>query len=174
MINTCYGPVHQNVIMLAKKIRLLICDVDGVLSNGFIIMGNHGEKLKTFHVRDGFGIISLKKINIEVAFITADSTQLLQERANNLGITHVYQGQSNKLLIFYKLLKQLSLREDQVAYIGDDVIDLPVMSKVGLSVSVKDAHPLLISKSHYITRIAGGYGAVRELCDIIIFSQNNL
>ncbi|WP_274851045.1 3-deoxy-manno-octulosonate-8-phosphatase KdsC [Serratia marcescens] len=174
MVETCYGPVEQEVMARAGNIRLLICDVDGVLSDGLIFMGNNGEELKAFNVRDGYGIRCLKTSDIEVAIITGRSAKLLEDRAQKLGITHLYQGQSDKLLAFRELLDKLSLTADQVAYIGDDLIDWPVMAQVGLAVAVADAHPLLTPRAHYVTRIAGGRGAVRELCDIILLAQNKL
>ncbi|HGM6861664.1 3-deoxy-manno-octulosonate-8-phosphatase KdsC [Serratia rubidaea] len=174
MVETCYGPVTQDVMARAGNIRLLICDVDGVLSDGLIYMGNNGEELKAFNVRDGYGIRCLKTSDIEVGIITGRSAKLLEDRAKTLGISYLYQGQSDKLLAFRELLDTLSLSADQVAYIGDDLIDWPVMAQVGLAVAVADAHPLLTPRAHYVTRIAGGRGAVRELCDIILLAQNKL
>lgn len=174
LVHTCYGAVKQDVITRGSNIRLLICDVDGVLSSGLIFMGNHGEELKAFNVRDGYGIRCLKNSEVEVAIITGRSAKLLEDWASILGINYLYQKQSDKLVAFYDLLKKLSLSEEQVAYIGDDLIDWPVMACVGLAVAVADAHPLLISKAHYVTHIRGGNGAVRELCDIILLSQNKL
>lgn len=174
MINTCYGSVSKDVFQRAENIRLLICDVDGVMSDGLIYMGNHGEELKAFNVRDGYGIRCLITSDIEVAIITGRNAKLVENRAKTLGITHLYQGQSNKLIAFEKILSDLSLSPNQVAYIGDDLIDWPVMEKVGLSVAVADAHPLLLPKAHYVTRIAGGRGAVRELCDLILQAQGKL
>jgi len=173
-VATCYGPVSQEVIDRARQIRLLICDVDGVMSDGLIYMGNAGEELKAFNVRDGYGIRCLLTSDIEVAIITGRNAKLLENRAQTLGITHLYQGQSDKLIAFKELLTTLSLTADQVAYIGDDLIDWPVMAQVGLSVAVADAHPMLLPAAHYVTRIAGGRGAVRELCDLILLAQDKL
>ncbi len=156
----------------AGHIRLLICDVDGVMSDGLIYMGNSGEELKTFNVRDGYGIRCLLTSDIEVAIITGRTARLLEDRCKTLGIRHLYQGQSDKLLAYRELLDTLSLSDEQVAYIGDDLIDWPVMAKVGLSVAVADAHPLLLARARYVTRIAAGRGAVRELCDLILMAQN--
>ncbi|EHD23455.1 MULTISPECIES: 3-deoxy-manno-octulosonate-8-phosphatase KdsC [Brenneria] len=172
--DTCYGPVDRQVLDKARDVRLLICDVDGVLSDGLIYMGNQGEELKTFNVRDGYGIRCLLTSGIEVAIITGRTANMLVDRCKTLGIAHLYQGQSDKILAFNDLLDKLSLTADQVAYIGDDLIDWPVMAQVGLSVAVADAHPLLLPRADYVTRIAGGRGAVRELCDLILFSQNKL
>ncbi len=173
-ITTCYGPVHKHIISRAGNIQLLICDVDGVLSDGLIYMGNNGEELKTFHVRDGYGIRCLKNAGIEVALITGRNAKLLEERARILEITYLYQGQSDKLPAYEELLAALALTHDKVAYIGDDLIDLPVMKKVGLSVAVADSHPLLLPNVHYVTKMTGGHGAVRELCDLILLAQGKL
>ncbi len=173
-IDTCYGPIAQTVLEKAAKIRLLICDVDGVMSDGLIYQGNSGEELKAFNVRDGYGIRCLLTSGIEVAIITGRKAKLLEDRANTLGITHLYQGQSDKLLAYHELLAKLALRPGDVAYIGDDLIDWPVMAEVGLSAAVADAHPLLLPKADYVTQIAGGRGAVRELCDLILLAQNKL
>ncbi|MBG6030036.1 3-deoxy-manno-octulosonate-8-phosphatase KdsC [Proteus hauseri] len=174
MIETCYGAVSEQIIKKAEKIQLLICDVDGVMSDGLIYMGNNGEELKAFNVRDGYGIRCLLTSGIEVAIITGRQSKLLEDRAKTLGITYLYQGQHNKLLAYQQLLDTLNLKPEQTAYIGDDLIDLPVMEKVGLSVAVADAHPLLTPRAHYVTRIAGGRGAVRELCDLILLAQGQL
>ncbi|APC13397.1 3-deoxy-D-manno-octulosonate 8-phosphate phosphatase KdsC [Providencia rettgeri] len=173
-IETCYGPVASAILTKAAKVKLLICDVDGVMSDGLIYMGNNGEELKAFNVRDGYGIRCLLTSNIEVAIITGRKAKLLEDRAQTLGITYLYQGQSDKLLAYQQLLDTLQLSDEQIAYIGDDLIDWPVMAKVGLSVAVADAHPLLLPKADYITRLGGGKGAVRELCDLILLSQGKL
>lgn len=172
--DTCYGQVSQTVLQKASKIKLLICDVDGVMSDGLIYMGNNGEEYKAFNVRDGYGIRCLLTSNIDVAIITGRKAKLLEDRAKTLGITYLYQGQSDKLLAYHELLDTLKLTKEETAYIGDDLIDWPVMAKVGLSVAVADAHPLLLPKADYVTRIGGGKGAVRELCDLILLSQNKL
>jgi len=172
VVDTCYGTVSQDVMTRARQIRLLICDVDGVMSDGVIYMGNSGEELKAFNVRDGYGIRCLLTSSVEVAIITGRSARLLEDRCKTLGIQHLYQGQSDKLLAFGELLDKLSLRPEQVAYIGDDLIDWPVMAKVGLSVAVADAHPVLLPRANYVTRIAGGRGAVREICDLILIAQD--
>ena len=173
-IDTCYGPIAQTVMEKAAKIRLLICDVDGVMSDGLIYQGNSGEELKAFNVRDGYGIRCLLTSGVEVAIITGRKAKLPEDRANTLGITHLYQGQSDKLLAYRELLDKLAVRPGEVAYIGDDLIDWPVMAEVGLSAAVADTHPLLLPKADYVTQIAGGRGAVRELCDLILLAQNKL
>ena len=171
---TCYGPVSAQVMAKAAKIRLLILDVDGVLSDGLIYMGNHGEEFKAFNVRDGYGIRSALTSGIEIAIITGRKAKLVEDRCETLGITHLYQGQSDKLLAYRELLAKLSLTPEQVAYVGDDLIDWPVMAEIGLSVAVADAHPLLLPRVDYVTRINGGRGAVREVCDLLLLAQGKL
>ena len=170
-LSTCYGPVSTQVMAKAEKIRLLILDVDGVLSDGLIYMGNNGEELKAFNVRDGYGIRCALTSNIEVAIITGRKAKLVEDRCDTLGITHLYQGQSDKLLAYRELLTKLALKPEQVAYVGDDLIDWPVMAEIGLSVAVADAHPVLIPRADYVTHIAGGRGAVREVCDLLLLAQ---
>ncbi len=172
MADTCYGPVSKAVLQKAGKINLLICDVDGVMSDGLIYQGNNGEELKAFNVRDGYGIRCLLNSGIEVAIITGRESRLLENRCATLGITYLYQGQSNKLLAFGSLMNKLSLPPEQIAYIGDDLIDWPVMAQVGLSVAVADAHPAVLPRVDYVTHITGGHGAVREICDIILLAQD--
>lgn len=171
-VKTCYGDVNQDVMTRARNIKLLICDVDGVMSDGVIYQGNNGEELKAFNVRDGYGIRCLLTSDVEVAIITGRNAKLLEDRCATLGITHLYQGQTDKLLAFRELLDTLALRPEQVAYIGDDLIDWPVMAESGLSVAVADAHPVLLPRANYVTRIAGGRGAVREICDLILIAQD--
>ncbi|VFP80290.1 3-deoxy-manno-octulosonate-8-phosphatase KdsC [Candidatus Erwinia haradaeae] len=173
-ITTYYGPITESVIQKAKKIKLLICDVDGVMSNGIIYQGNSGEEIKGFHVRDGYGIRCLLTSQIEVAMITGRESQLLKDRCKTLGIIHLYQGHSDKIKPFYSLLEKLQVKPDQVAYIGDDLLDWPVMNKVGLSIAVSNAHPILLPRVDYVTQLDGGHGAVREICDIILISQKKL
>lgn len=171
---TCYGPVSTQVIRQAEQISLLILDVDGVMSDGLIYMGNNGEELKAFNVRDGYGIRCALTSGINVAIITGRKAKLLEDRCETLGITHLYQGQSNKLIAYRELLDKLNLNPENVAYVGDDLIDWPVMEQVGLSVAVADAHPLLIPRADYVTRIHGGRGAVREVCDLLLLAQGKL
>lgn len=171
-VATCYGPITGGVMQRASQIRLLICDVDGVMSDGNIYMGNSGEEFKAFNVRDGYGIRCLLTSSVEVAIITGRRARLLEDRCNTLGIRHLYQGQSDKRDAFDDLLNTLLLTPERVACIGDDLIDWPVMEKAGLSVAVADAHPLLHPRVHYVTQTAGGRGAVREICDLILIAQD--
>jgi 3-deoxy-D-manno-octulosonate 8-phosphate phosphatase (KDO 8-P phosphatase) len=171
---TPYGPVANTILTLASKIKLLICDVDGVLSDGRIYMGNDGEELKTFHTHDGFGMKALMQVGIDVAVITGRSSQIVQRRMQALGVTHIYQGQGDKLPAFNDLLNKLGLTASETAYIGDDVIDLPVMHQALLGIAVANAHPIVLQQADWVTRTRGGEGAVREVCDLILQSQGKL
>ncbi|MDV7105937.1 3-deoxy-manno-octulosonate-8-phosphatase KdsC [Vibrio sp. TH_r3] len=174
LVNTLYGQVEQEIFALAKNIKLLICDVDGVFSDGLIYMGNHGEELKTFHTRDGYGVKSLMKAGIEVAIITGRKSQIVENRMKALGITLIYQGQDNKLQAYNDICSKVNVSAEHSAYIGDDLIDWPVMEKVGLKVCVADGHPLLAKRANYVTHTKGGYGAVREVCDLILEARSEI
>ncbi|GAA3541932.1 3-deoxy-manno-octulosonate-8-phosphatase KdsC [Zobellella aerophila] len=171
---TLYGPVANTVWKRLADVGLLICDVDGVLSDGMIYLGNQGEEYKSFCTKDGFGIKALLNAGIQVAVITGRDSRIVSERMASLGVRHVYQGQGDKWHSYQALLGTLKLMPSQVAYIGDDVVDLPVMRDCSLGVAVKDAHPLVLRDADYITRVAGGFGAVRELCDLILAAQGKL
>lgn len=155
-------------ITQAKKIRLLILDVDGVLTSGGIILDNHGNELKKFHVRDGHGIKLIQRAGIEVAIITGRDSQVVEHRARELGIKHVFQKCFNKLTAFEELKTRLSLTDEEVAYVGDDVVDIPVMRRVGFAVAVADAHESIFPFAHYVTSGEGGECAVREVCEHIL------
>ncbi|PSU47035.1 3-deoxy-manno-octulosonate-8-phosphatase KdsC [Photobacterium frigidiphilum] len=173
-VDTIYGPVCLTNYQKAKNIRLLICDVDGVFSDGRIYMGNDGEELKTFHTRDGYGIKSLMNAGIEIAIITGRQSAIVENRMTALGIKHIYQGQDNKISAYNDIIANLNIDAEHTAYIGDDLIDWPVMEKIGLSVCVADGHPLLAQRADFVTRIQGGCGAVREVCDLILEARGEL
>lgn len=168
-----YQPISAEVSARAAQIKLLICDIDGVFSDGRIYLGNQGEELKAFNTKDGFGIKALQNTGkIEVAVITGRHSKIVENRMTSLGVKHIYQGQENKLHAFAELKQTLNLSDEQVAYIGDDSPDLPVMELVGFAVAVNDAHPLIKNLAHYTTMNRGGFGAVRELTDLLMLSQN--
>ncbi len=146
---------------------MLILDVDGVLTDGRIIIGNDGEEFKFFNVKDGLGIKLLQKLGLVVAAITGKNSHIVQSRLSALGILDIYQGQINKLEAFEDLLGKYKIKPEQVAYMGDDLPDLPLMQKVGVSIIPKDAHDLLKDFSDYQCALKGGKGAVREVCDLI-------
>ncbi|MGR5178224.1 3-deoxy-manno-octulosonate-8-phosphatase KdsC [Vibrio parahaemolyticus] len=171
---TLYGPVATSTVEKAANIQLLICDVDGVFSDGLIYMGNQGEELKTFHTRDGYGIKALMSAGVQVAIITGRRSQIVENRMTALGISLIYQGQDDKVAAYQDICQKLAIPAEQTAYIGDDLIDWPVMEQVGLSVCVADGHPLLAKKATHVTTIPGGRGAVREICDLILESKGEL
>ena len=156
---------------LANKIQLVIFDVDGVLTDGGLYFTEDGTELKRFNSLDGHGIKMLKDNGVEVAVITARDSKAVAYRMKNLGIAHLYQGQADKVVAFSDLLKKLNLSADEVAYVGDDVIDLPVMTKVGFSIAVANAHDTVKQYANLITEKSGGHGAVREVCDFILKAQ---
>ncbi|MDC9726732.1 MAG: 3-deoxy-manno-octulosonate-8-phosphatase KdsC [Candidatus Thioglobus sp.] len=157
----------------AQKIKLIIFDVDGVLTDGGLYFSDEGIELKRFNSLDGLGIKLLKQSGVEPAVISARNTPNVAHRMGNLGIEHFYQGQSNKQIAYQELLDQLSLSPEQVAYVGDDVIDLPVMRNVGLPIAVANAHDLVKDNACIVTEKLGGHGAVREMCDFILKAQDN-
>ncbi|MCS5592344.1 MAG: 3-deoxy-manno-octulosonate-8-phosphatase KdsC [Gammaproteobacteria bacterium] len=156
----------------AKSIKLLILDVDGVLTDGGLYFDDNGGELKRFNALDGHGIKMLMDAGIEVGIISARNSKPVAHRLEGLGIKHHYQGQTNKVVAFEALLKTLCLDSTQVAYVGDDVIDLPVMSKVALPIAVANAHTFVKEHAVLTTKNTGGNGAVREVCDYLLVSQN--
>ncbi|MCT7942075.1 3-deoxy-manno-octulosonate-8-phosphatase KdsC [Shewanella holmiensis] len=166
-----YGPISDDIWQRAKKIKLLICDVDGVFSDGRIYLNNSGEETKAFHTRDGYGVRSALTSGINVAVITGRKSQIVENRMSALGIKDIYQGIDNKFVPYEALIKQYNVAADEVAYIGDDMVDLPVMKVVGLAVCVADGHPFVRMHCHMTTHIKGGHGALRELTDLLLLSQ---
>jgi 3-deoxy-D-manno-octulosonate 8-phosphate phosphatase (KDO 8-P phosphatase) len=159
---------------IARNIKLLILDVDGVLTDGSIILDNSGNEFKAFHVRDGHGIKMLMRAGIYVAFITGRKSEVVEKRARELGITEVYQKSFDKLAVYLSLTEKYSLSDGEVAYVGDDIVDLPVMKRVGLPVTVADADREVRKYSLLVTENGGGRGAVREVTDIILGSKGLL
>lgn len=173
-MNTLYGDIDENILAKANKIKLLVCDVDGVFSDGRIYLGNDGEELKAFHTKDGFGIKALGASGVDVAIITGRNSAIVANRMKALNVAHIIQGQEDKLPALTQLVEQLGVQLEQVAYIGDDVPDLACIEAVGLGICVVDGHPLVLQKADYTTFTQGGFGAVRETCDIIMQSQGSL
>jgi 3-deoxy-D-manno-octulosonate 8-phosphate phosphatase (KDO 8-P phosphatase) len=149
-------------------IRLLVLDVDGVLTDGRLYFGPRGEALKLFHVRDGLGIQQVKKAGIEVAVISGRKSKMVDIRCHELGVEHVFQGAKDKVPVLEKLCARLKIEPAQCACIGDDLPDIPVMRKVALAFAVADAHIEARHTAHVITRLPGGHGAVREVCDYLL------
>lgn len=162
------GYAWRNCLPRAKDIQLLLLDVDGVLTDGSIVYGNSGAELKAFSIKDGFGIRLLRETGVEVGIITARRSEAVERRAQDLKLAHLYQGVGNKIEAFVEILAAQKLAPQQVAYMGDDWLDLPLLSRVGLAVTVADAVAEVKAIAHYVTRQDGGRGAVRELCELII------
>jgi 3-deoxy-D-manno-octulosonate 8-phosphate phosphatase (KDO 8-P phosphatase) len=158
----------------ASQIRLLILDVDGVLTDGGLQFDNHGNEYKIFNSLDGHGIRMLLDSGIEVAVITGRQSNIVNHRMGDLGLKHIYQGCRDKLPALRKLLADTGINAEQVAYVGDDLPDLAIMSRVGLAVAVQNAHSFVKQHSDLITTTSGGSGAVREVTDFILQSQSLL
>jgi 3-deoxy-D-manno-octulosonate 8-phosphate phosphatase (KDO 8-P phosphatase) len=157
---------------VAKNIKLLILDVDGVLTDGGISFDENGVEHKTFDSQDGVGIKLLQLSGIEVAVITARSTKSVAHRLKGLGVKHYYHGITDKSIALKELTKKLSIEMSESAYVGDDVIDLPAMTRVGFPIAVANAHSFVKENALMVTNNSGGSGAVREVCDFLLKSQN--
>lgn len=164
----------QEVLERAKKIRLVIFDVDGVLTDGSLYLADSGEETKAFNSHDGHGMKMLGASGVELAIITGRESRCVSLRAENLGIKHVYQGAENKLQAFEALRAKLGLDAAACAYMGDDVVDLPVMLRCGLAVCVPASPALVKRHAHYVTRLGGGRGAAREVCEMVMLAQDTL
>ncbi len=162
--------MEQAVIEKAKRIKLLILDVDGVLTDGKIYYGNYGDELKAFDVRDGMGLALMSRAGIETAIITAKKAKIIRLRAKDMGVKRVYENHS-KLKIYTKLLRKFRLQKEEVCFIGDDLLDIPVLKDVGLPATVPQAAKEVKAASSYVTQAGAGSGAVRELCEFILKSQ---
>ena len=157
----------------AGKIRLACFDVDGVLTDGRLYYTDDGHEIKAFDVKDGHGLKMLQESGVETAIITSRSSRAVELRARNLAIKHLYQAVSDKRKTWEALLAQLGLTPEQSSYMGDDLVDLPVMRRCGLAITVPDAPALVTESAHYITRAPGGRGAAREACELILMAQGN-
>lgn len=162
----------SDLIERAKKIKCLICDVDGVLSDGLLHIDNHGNELKSFHVQDGMGLKLLMSAGIEVAVITTARNAVIDHRMRQLGIMHYFKGQVDKREAYQALKTRLGLQDNEFAYVGDDLPDLPLIKLVGLGVAVANAVPMVKEYADWQTQKNGGQGGVRELCDLILHAQN--
>lgn len=164
----------NKLIEKAQQIKCLICDMDGVLTDGLLYIDNHFNELKTFHIHDGVGLKLLMTVGIDVAVITGSRNAVVDHRMQQLGIKHYYKDQLNKQDTYEQLKKTLNLEDKQFAYIGDDLPDMPLIQKVGLGVAVANAVPAVKKIAVWQTEHPGGRGAVRELCDLILNAQNKM
>ncbi len=164
----------KDILEKAAQIRLVVFDVDGVLTDGSLFLGDDGQEYKAFHSRDGLGMKMLHRSGVEIGIITARESEVVRHRMASLDIEHVYQGRLEKLPAFEDLVAKLGLAAEQAAYVGDDVVDLPVLRRAGLAIAVADAHPLVKQHAHWQTPHPGGHGAARDVCELIMEAQNTL
>jgi 3-deoxy-D-manno-octulosonate 8-phosphate phosphatase (KDO 8-P phosphatase) len=164
----------HDVASKAAQIQLVIFDVDGVLTDGRLYLGNDGNEYKAFHIRDGHGIKMLLEAGVEVAIISGRRAASVERRMTDLGIRHAYLGVQDKLAAFDSLLVRLGLTAEQVAFVGDDLIDLPVMARVGLAIAVRDADPFVRQHAHWQTPSRGGRGAARDVCELLLEARGQL
>lgn len=157
-----------------KPLRLVAFDVDGILTDGGLYLSDSGEEFKRFNSLDGHGLKMLKASGLELAIITGRTSKCVELRTRNLGISRVYQGVGDKLAAMQSLLADLKLAPEAAAFMGDDVVDLPVMRRVGLALSVPGAPQLVRDHAHYVSQREAGYGAVREVCELIMAAQGTL
>jgi len=167
-----YDLFNKQLIHKVRKIRLLILDVDGVMTDGRIIMDDAGREMKNFNVKDGHGIKMLMRYGIEVILITGRRSSVVEHRAGDLGIGEIHQGIHDKVEILNEILLRRLMDREQVAFIGDDIVDIPILKRVGFSVAVADATEDVKRSVDYITIKNGGNGAVREVCEIILRCQD--
>jgi len=164
----------DSILKLASDIRLIIFDIDGVLTNGTLFLGDDGQEYKAFNSRDGHGMRMLQECGLHAAIITGRKSSVVEHRMRDLGIDIVYQGFRDKRPAFASLLKKTGLQPAQIAYMGDDVVDLPVMTRVGMAIATADAHPFVLQHADYVTSAAGGAGAAREAIETILKAQGLL
>ncbi len=155
----------------ARKVKILVLDVDGVLTDGRIIYGNYGDELKNFDVNDGLGILLVKRSGLKCVILTAKASKIVAKRAKELGIDKVYQGFHYKAVALEKIRKKFKINDEDICFVGDDLIDIPVLKKAGLAVCPPNAMDEVRPFAHFITKKRGGHGAVREVCDLILKAQ---
>ena len=162
----------EDIAKLSKHIKLIVLDVDGVMTDGRIILDNHGNELKAFYVRDGHGIKLAIRAGIIMAIITGRHSGVVEKRAVELGIKDVYQGVKEKLSAYLELLNKYNLKDEEVAFMGDDVVDIPLMRRVGLAAAPSDADELTKEKADFVSIKRGGRGAVRDFIELILKASN--
>lgn len=161
----------EEVLNRAKNIKLIIFDVDGVLTDGSLFYGDDGQEYKAFNSRDGHGMKMLQETGVQIGIITGRTSEVVLHRMKNLQVQHIYQGRLEKLPAFEELIGKLGISAEHVAYVGDDVVDLPIMIRVGLAITVPGAHDLAKQHAHWITSKPAGAGAARDICEMIMKAQ---
>lgn len=159
---------RKKALERAAKIRLLILDVDGVLTDGRIIMDDEGRESKHFDVKDGHGLKILMRCGVDVAIITGRVSRAVEHRARDLGITEVHQQSWDKVAVFEAMLRRRGMTASETAFVGDDIVDIPLLNRVGLAFGVADASPEVLRAVDFVTQRPGGRGAVREVCELLL------
>jgi 3-deoxy-D-manno-octulosonate 8-phosphate phosphatase (KDO 8-P phosphatase) len=163
--------IGPEILERLKRIKALIVDIDGVMTDGRIIYSIYGDELKFFDVQDGFGLSLLNKAGIKTIIVTAKKSRIVKMRARDMKVTRVYQGFMDKLKPYNDILKRYRLKPEEICFIGDDLIDIPVLKRVGFAVAVPNAVEEVKKSAHFVTSKYGGRGAVREICDMILKAQ---
>lgn len=171
-----FDTISDAVLQRARSTQLVIFDIDGVLTDGSLFFDNQGEEYKAFNSKDGHGIRMLLESGLEMALITGRQSELVLHRADNLKVprNRIWQGYRDKRPAFADLLAQTGLKPENIAYVGDDVVDLPVMTQVGFAIAVNDAHYYVKQHAHWVTQTAGGCGAAREVCELLLHAHGKL
>ncbi|MHB1353341.1 MAG: KdsC family phosphatase [Thiobacillus sp.] len=164
----------EDAIARARKVRLIAFDVDGIMTDGTLFLADDGQEYKGFNSLDGHGLKMLQRSGVKLAIITGRTSRVVEHRARNLGIDIVHQGAHDKLVVYQTLCRELGIDPEATAYMGDDVVDLPVMRRAGLAITVPAAPELVKAHSHYTTRRDAGRGAVREACEFLMRAQGTL
>ena len=168
MTTTLYTDLDKGLFEKLAHIKLLVCDVDGVFSDGRIYLGNDGEELKAFHTRDGYGVKALVSNGVNVAVITGRRSAIVENRMKALNVAHIIQGEENKADALCELMQRLNLEPNEVAAVGDDMPDTGMYQHVAVKIAVADAHPYVAKQANWVTVLPGGFGAVREISDTIL------
>lgn len=172
--STLYGDVDAGLFDTLRLVKLAAFDVDGVFSDGLIYMGNQGEELKTFNTLDGYGVKAIMKLGIEVAIITGRSSQIVENRMQALGVRHIIQGQEQKQSALAELQRSLGVQVSETISVGDDMPDVGMFNQSSLGIATSNAHPYVKLQAGYTTRCKGGFGAVREVCDLLLQAHGKL
>lgn len=163
--------INKEIVDKARRIKMLITDIDGVMTDGRIVYSIYGDELKFFNVTDGFGMSLLKRAGIRTVIMTAKKSRIVKMRGRDLKVDKVYAGFIDKMIPFNRLLRKFKISAEEICFVGDDLIDIPILKRVGLAVSVPNAVDEVKAAAHYMTSKSGGHGAVREVCDLILKSQ---
>lgn len=166
--------ISEAVLIRAKKIKCIVFDVDGVMTDGSLGIGDDGQEFKNFNSLDGLGMKLLKASGVQLAIITGRTSNVVKTRAESTGVMHFYQGVEDKLEAFNDLISKMHLQADELAFMGDDVVDAPAMMRCGLAITVPSGHRLIKPHAHYMTTAPAGRGAVREACELIMQAQGTL